>query len=144
VCIACDPNREVSLRELERRPDRHKGRLVTLQACYHNGLEGALLQPCEEPRPEEVAWIVSRSQIENTAKEVPGYAFGPLKYERPSSEEEALARQLSRLPDGAFVQVRLRGEFEASPKATYGIAPGYLYQVVVHRVLSVTPIASPR
>lgn len=142
--VGCSSNSEVSLREIERAPATYKGRLVTVRACYHNGPESTLVQPCEGPRRDEVAWFVSRAQLENAAKAVPGFVTGPLKYERPSPDEEALDQQLSRLPNGVVVEVLLRAEFEASLEPLYGPAPGYYYQLVVHRVLKVTPSAPPR
>jgi hypothetical protein len=139
VAVGCGTTPSVSLRELERTPSVYQGRVITIAGCYHNGPESTLLQPCDQPKPGEVAWVVFRSQLENAAKSVPGYDIGSAKYERPSSKEDAIGRELSRLPNGAFVEVRIRGEFQAASGAVYGAPPGYRYQVVIHRVLSTSP-----
>jgi hypothetical protein len=139
AAVGCGGIQTISLRELERTPSVYGGQVVTVAGCYHNGPETTLLQPCAEPKPDEVVWVISRSQMENTAKSVPGYATESAKYERPSAKEEARAQQLSKLPNGVFAEVRLRGEFQSSSGPTYGTSPGYRYQFVVHRVLSVSP-----
>lgn len=136
---ACSSAGTVSLRDLERDPSSRAARMVTVLGCYHNGPETTVLLPCTQPRPEEVVWVVSRSQLENTAKSVPGYAAGSMKLERPSAKEMELAQQLSQLPDGVVAEVLLRGEFRSSSNPEFGISPGYRYEFVVHRVLSVSP-----
>jgi hypothetical protein len=142
--VGCGDRQTVSVRDLERSPSNYGARVVTIRGCYHNGPETTLLQPCEEPTPDEVVWLVSRRQLENTAKAVPGYATGSATYERPSAKEDALAQQLSKLPNGVSAEVRLRGEFQASSSPIYGTSPGYRYQLVVHRVLSIAPGPSSR
>jgi hypothetical protein len=138
-CMACSGTKPIPLRDLERSPSRYAGRIVTVQGCYHNGPESSLLQPCKEPQRNEVVWIVSRGQLESTAKAVPGYSAGAVKYERPSAREEQLAQQLVLLPNGALAEVQLRGEFRSSTRPEYGTAPGYRHEFVVHRVLTVSP-----
>jgi hypothetical protein len=142
--VGCGDNRTISVRDLERAPAHYEGQVVSVDGCYHNGPEATLLQPCAEPKPDEVVWVVFRSQLENTAKSVPGYATGSTKYERPSAKEDALAQQLSNLPNGVFSEVRLRGEFQSSSGRVFGTSPGYRHQLVVHRVVSVSPGRQPR
>jgi hypothetical protein len=98
-----------------------------------------LLQPCTETKPEEVAWVVSRSQLEEMAKSVPGYDAGLARLERPSAKELELDRQLAKLPDGVSVEVLLRGELRSSMRPEFGISPGYRHEFIVHRVLAVSP-----
>lgn len=136
--MGCSGTKPILLRDLERTPSDYAGRIVTVQGCYHNGPETTLLQPCTDPRPDEVVWVVPRRQLEDAAKAVPGYSAGAVKYERPSAKEDQLAQQLAGLPNGAFAEVELRGEFRSSPRREYGIAPGYKHEFVLHRVLSVS------
>lgn len=138
LSVGCRGTTSVTIRELERAPSNHTGRLVTVRGCYHNGVESTLLQPCSDPKPDEVVWVLSRHQLEDTAKAVPGYAVGALRPEHPSPREIRLAEQLSQLPNGAFAEVVMRGEFRASSRAEFGRSPGYRYEFVVHRVLSVS------
>jgi hypothetical protein len=144
VYVACSGTGEVSIRELERSPSDYVGRVVTLRGCYHNGPERTLLQPCSGARPEEVVWVVSRDQMEETANHIPGYSTGLMKPERPSAKEVQLNQQLSRLPDGIFVEVLLRGEFRSSVHPEFGTSPRYRYVFILHRVLSVSPRSSLR
>ncbi len=137
--VGCGGTKPIPLRDLERAPSKYAGRIVTVQGCYHNGPETSLLQPCTDPQPGEVVWIVSRGQLESAGKAVPGYSAGAVKYERPSAREDQLAQQLARLPNGVFAEVHLRGEFRSSSDQEYGTAPGYRHEFVVHRVLGVSP-----
>jgi hypothetical protein len=141
TAVGCGNTSTVLLRDVERTPSAYARRVITIAGCYHNGPESTLLQPCADPKPGEVAGVVFRSQLQDAAKHVPGYDAGLVKYEQPSSKEEAIARELSQLPNGAFAEVQLRGEFQVSPGPAYGTPPGYRYQVVVDRVLSASPTA---
>ena len=141
--VGCGDHRTISVRDLERALAHYEGQVVSVDGCYHNGPETTLLQPCVEPKPEEVVWVVFRSQLERTAQSVPGYSTGSTKYERPSAKEDALAQQLSTLPNGVFTEVQLRGEFQSSSGRVFGNAPGYRHQFIVHRVVSVSPGRQP-
>lgn len=138
-CVACSDTKPIPLRDLESSPSRYAGRIVTVQGCYHNGPETSLLHPCTEPQRDEVAWVVSREQLENTAKAFAGYPAGAVPYERPSAREKQLDQQLVQLPNGAVVEVHFRGEFRSSANPEYGTPPGYRHEFVVHRVLKVSP-----
>lgn len=116
--------------------------MVTVRGCYSRGFERVLLWPCTEPRRDELAWVTSRKQLEETARAVPGFREGALAYERPSARERDLDLQLLKLPTGAIAEVDLRGELHTSSGFDYGIEPGYRHEFVVHRVLRVVPQAA--
>jgi hypothetical protein len=137
--LGCHNTATITVRDLVREPTNHIGKIITVRGCYHNGPESTLLQPCTEPILEEVVWVVSHGQLENSAKWVPGYSAGSIKPERPSLEEQKLALQLSEMPDGKFAEVVLRGEFRSSLSPEFGHPPGYRFEFIVHRVLSVSP-----
>lgn len=136
--MGCSRTHGISLRDLERDP-APTGRVVTVNGCYHNGRESTLLQPCVEPNQEEVAWVVSRHQLEEMAKSVPGYDAGIARFERPTAQEEELERQLARLPDGASAEVVVRGELRPSPTRSYGSQLSHRFEFILHRVLRVSP-----
>lgn len=144
VLVGCGGTRPIPLRDLENSPSSYAGHIVTVRGCYYHGTERILLQPCTKPQPGEVAWVISRMELEEMAKTIPGYSTGALGYERPSAREKELARQLSGLPRGALAEVDLRGELHSSSSFEYGIDPGYRYQFVVHRVLRVSPRSPSR
>ena len=138
-CFACRGDLGVSIREVERDPSRYTGRVITIRGCYHNGAESALLQPCSDPILEEIVWVISRNQLENSEKAIPGYSAGSVPIEAASASERRLAEGLSRLPDGVLAEVELRGEFRTSGRPDFGAGPGYRHEFVVHRVLKVVP-----
>ena len=136
--LGCGHNHGISLRDLERSP-ANAGQVVRVNGCYHNGRESTLLQPCAEPKQDEVACVVSRRQLEEIAKSVSGYDAGIAPFERPSAHEEELDRQLAKLPDGVSAEVVLRGELRSSPRRDFGTPPGCRFEFILHRVLSVSP-----
>ncbi len=138
LCVACQRRDAISVRDAEQDPSGQRGRLISVHGCYHNGPESALLQPCAEPKREEVVWVISRTQLENTAKAIPGYAMGSAERESPSAQERTLADRLAGLSDGVFAEVVLRGELRSSPTFEFGPSPGYRHEFIVHRVLSVS------
>jgi hypothetical protein len=132
----CNQNRVFSVRDLTNIAPKYRGRVVTVQGCYRNGIETTVLQPCVNPKPNEIVPVQFRSLLENIRNYVPGYATGPSEYERPSAEERHLEAELSALPNGVQAEVVLRGEY--TPVATEHTPSGHQEaEFVVHRVLRV-------
>jgi hypothetical protein len=134
----CHRTPEVTVTDLVKNASGHDGKMVTVRGCYHNERESVALESCTQPRLEETVQILPYSQIENTAKSVPGYHGNMMRLERPSAQEQRLASQLAEMPNGVSAEVLLRGEFRFFSVSEFGHPPTHKYQLVVHRVLRVS------
>jgi hypothetical protein len=140
ILSACNNAPPIGVNELLKNATIHNGQMVTLKGCYSTEFETTILHSCVDPKWEETIWVLPFSMIGNSSKMIPGYAHNYRKMEKKlSAEEEHLIKQFSQLECGSSIDVILRGEFHSSSKPLFGSDAAYKYELILHRVLSISP-----
>jgi hypothetical protein len=114
----------------------YSGQIVTLHGCYQNGIEKQIIRACSNPKPSESIWITPYSEIEYSENSLPGYHARSTKTDPPTHHEQDLYARLAAMPNGALSEVVVRGEFQYSETHPFGTSPGFNYQLILYRILS--------
>jgi hypothetical protein len=140
ILSSCNNTSPIGINELLKDATIHNGQMVTVRGCYSVGFETTILHSCVDPKWDEAIWVLPLSMVENSSKLIPGYVDNYRKREKKlSAEDEHLIKQLSQLERGSSTDVILRGEFHSSSKPQFGHDNAYKYELIFHRVLSISP-----